>query len=351
MFTGLRCHGVEVDVVCEPDAPARRDYEEAGLDVTPVAVRRRIDFAAYRVVRALAENRRYDVVHMMTRRTLRHGIPAARRIGAAAIGYRGVIGRLHPWNPADRSTVLSPHLARIVAVSDAVRGSLLEPRWPGLRLDPDRVVTIHKGHDVGWYDEPPIDRADFGVPAGAFLVAFVANLRKGKAVGDVLEAFERLPASLGAYLLMVGEGTDAPPVLGRVAASPAAGRIRALGRRPSAFRYSAAADTLVLASRADGLSKVVIEAMASRVPPIVTPAAGGGELVRHEVEGLVVPFGDPEALASAMARLAGDAASRTALGAAARRRIVSDFSVEQTVRKTAALYEDVLREPRVPASP
>ena len=134
-----------------------------------------------------------------------------------------------------------------------------------------------------------------------------------------------------------------------IAASPAEARIHAIGYREAAVPYTAAADTLVLPSRAEGLSKVIIEAMACRVPPVVTPA-GGGELVRHGIDGLVVPYGARDELSHAIQQMAEDRERRKAMGEAAHRRIETDFSVEETVRKTRALYEELRLARRRPSA-
>jgi glycosyltransferase involved in cell wall biosynthesis len=86
--------------------------------------------------------------------------------------------------------------------------------------------------------------------------------------------------------------------------------------------------------------------MARGVPPIVTNAGGSPELVEHRRSGLVVSPGDPAALAAAILELYEQPALRAALGAAAQRRIATDFSSATTVQRTLDLYRELLQEPR-----
>lgn len=101
------------------------------------------------------------------------------------------------------------------------------------------------------------------------------------------------------------------------------------------------ADAFVLASRHEPLGVAYMEAMACELPVIGTDAGGVGELITHGCDGLLVPPGDAEDLAAAMAGLMRDHGLRQALGAAARRRIVEDFSSRRSADAlAAALSED-----------
>jgi len=76
---------------------------------------------------------------------------------------------------------------------------------------------------------------------------------------------------------------------------------------------------VVLASRREGLPNVLLEAMAHGRPVVATPVGGIPDLIQDDVNGLLVPVGDPVALASVLTRLAADPALGVRLGAAARR--------------------------------
>jgi glycosyltransferase involved in cell wall biosynthesis len=82
--------------------------------------------------------------------------------------------------------------------------------------------------------------------------------------------------------------------------------------------------------------------MACAVPVVATTAGAFPEVIDHGVTGLLVPPGDPAALAEAIARLMDDAALRRRMGDAGRARIEERFTWRQTALKTAALYGEVL---------
>ena len=84
-----------------------------------------------------------------------------------------------------------------------------------------------------------------------------------------------------------------------------------------------------------------LEAHASGTPVVCTDLPTGVPWVNVDGEtGLVVPVGDAEALGAALARLLGDEALRTRMGAYARERALAEFSVGRMVERTLAVYDE-----------
>jgi len=102
----------------------------------------------------------------------------------------------------------------------------------------------------------------------------------------------------------------------------------------------AQSDALALPSFAEGIPVVLMEAMAMQIPCVATWITGIPELITHATDGLLVPPGDAQALAGAIARLMDDAGLRRALGGNARQRILEKFDVQ---RNTEYLSDVFLR--------
>ena len=85
--------------------------------------------------------------------------------------------------------------------------------------------------------------------------------------------------------------------------------------------------------------------MAYGVPCVVTNSGGSPELIVDGESGFVVPIKDSQALASAFEKLYRDPELRYRMGEAATQRIATEFRNEDTIRKTIALYEELLRDP------
>jgi glycosyltransferase involved in cell wall biosynthesis len=139
---------------------------------------------------------------------------------------------------------------------------------------------------------------------------------------------------------------DAAKLDRRIKRSPAKERIHRVGWVSNAPELSAACDIFCLPStKREGLARSVIEAMAYRVPPVVTDAGGSPELVVDGECGFVVPPRDAGALAEAIGKLYRDNELRARFGDAARERIGTAFRNEDTVRNTIALYEELVPNP------
>ena len=100
----------------------------------------------------------------------------------------------------------------------------------------------------------------------------------------------------------------------------------------------------------DGMPRAMLEAAACGRPLVVSDVPGCRQFVRPGVEGLVVPPGDPGALAEALASLAGDPKFRLLAGAAARRRVLQDYTEEAVRAKIRDIYHAVRHGNQVPAS-
>lgn len=336
--------GVVPTVVCQPDAPMRGRLEAAGLEVVPVRLRSKADPTAIATLRRLRRERAFDLVHAYYKIALTNynlatlGLPRV-----PVVAYRGIIGNLSYWDPFSWLSFLDPRLERIVCVCEAIRQYFLhKPFLPGTRpFRPERVVTVYKGHRPAWYQQPDARLpADLAIPAGAPVIGCVARLKRRKGIVELIRAFEQLPAGHNAHLVLVGP--VAHRAIERAAAeSPAAERIRLTGYRPDAARIAGAFDIATLPSlRREGLPRAIIEAMAQRIPAVVSDAGGNPELVEDGVSGRVAPAGDVTALRDALAELLADPARRRRMGAAALARIEAQFTVERTAAETLAVYRE-----------
>jgi glycosyltransferase involved in cell wall biosynthesis len=123
------------------------------------------------------------------------------------------------------------------------------------------------------------------------------------------------------------------------------GRLVLAGWRDDMPAVYAAMDVFTLASSAEGLPLAMIEAMAMAKPTVSSMTVSANELVADGKTGYVVPINDVPAMAAAMKKLVADRDLRTRMGAAARDRAVSMFSVEQMVQGMERVFLESLRKP------
>lgn len=344
-FVGMHNAGIEITVVCPADHPNNQTLRDAGVPTVDIRLPRNFDKAGIAALREELIRGRYHIMHTFNNKAVSNGLRACKGLPVKIVCYRGIVGAVGFLDPMSWMRYLNPRIDRIVCVADAIRRHFLEMRPAFLRMPASRPVTIHKGHKLEWYDASPADLTAFGIPGDAFVVGCTANYRPRKGIDFLIDACEALPDDVPVHLLLVGH-MDAASLSRRIARSPIGERIHRVGFRTDAPALSAACDVFCLPStKREGLARSVIEAMAYRVPPIVTDSGGSPELVVDGVSGYVVPPRDARAIANAIEKLYRDPALRRRMGDAARTRIATDFRNEETVRKTIALYRELVPNP------
>lgn len=342
MIIGLKRKGVEACVaagrLCEPDMSK---LAAAGIPLEHVPCRSRTDRAAVAKLRVILSRFKPDIVHAFNNRTISNALLACKGMPVRFIAYRGVVGNVSFLNPGSWMTYLNPRVDRIVCVAEAIREYLLNLRFLWLRIQPRKLVTIYKGHDLSWYRAAPLNLAEFGISENDFVVACTANYRPRKGIEKIVEAAALLAHDPGIHFLLIGDMQNGN-LLRLIERSPARGRIHLAGYRKDAPQLQAACGACILPSlEREGLPKSVIEGMAYGLPAIVTDSGGSPELVEHGISGLVIPSGSARAIAEAVMELRSDPERRKRMGAAARKRIAEDFSIGVTIDKTYALYREL----------
>ena len=115
------------------------------------------------------------------------------------------------------------------------------------------------------------------------------------------------------------------------------------GFRRDVRRILSALDVVVLSSSApEPFGRVVIEGMAAGKPVVATAAGGVPEIITDGVDGLLVPAKDSKAMARAITWLLSNPECAKKMGAAARQRVVQDFTVTLHVAKIQSVYDAIL---------
>jgi glycosyltransferase involved in cell wall biosynthesis len=216
-----------------------------------------------------------------------------------------------------------------VANCDAARRALLADERPR----PDRVFVLENGVDL---DRFLCLRLPSGPPAR---VGAVANLREIKGLDVFVEAAASLRDSFPEVSFHVaGEGEYRAALEERVRKTDLLGRFHLPGSQSDVPAFLSGLDMAVLPSRAEGMPNAVLEYMAAGRPIVATAVGATPELIHDGVHGLLVPPGDPAALAGAMRRLLSDRVLACRLAEAARERAARRYSRYAMVRRFEAFY-------------
>jgi glycosyltransferase involved in cell wall biosynthesis len=334
--------GVEIEIMCPSSAPFFKYLKESGIKVIDFSPKNRIDLGAIRKIRERVKESQIDILHGFNNRAVSNSILASIGLPVKFVAYRGITGNDSFLNPGSWLTYLHPKVDRVVCVAEAVRQHFLQMQFLRLRLNPRKYVTIYKGHDLKWYADSPLSLNQFGIPKDAFVVSCIANFRPRKGLHVLIDAMSYLTQASTVHLLLVGN-MDSSRLKTQIRQSPLIDRIHLTGFRDDAPALIASSHVNVLPSlRREGLPKGVIEAMAYGIPPIVTDSGGSPELVIDKESGLIVPSGNAEAIARAVTYLYENPQLREKMGFNARERIRTHFRIEDTIKRTYALYNELI---------
>ncbi len=233
--------------------------------------------------------------------------------------------------------------AALLAVSDAAYDALP----PALRR---RARVVVHGVDLSASramadrrDEVRVAvRSELGVPEGELLAVTVAGLRSEKGYDVLLETARVLDdRHLPVRFAAAGTGVLDAELTASLAELGLSDRVRLLGHRDDALALMTAADLVVLPSRQEGLPVVLMEATSVGAPIVATAVGGVPQVITDEVNGLLVPPGEPDSLARAVDRLVADPLLRHRLG----KQAMADASRYDITRATAeveGVYDKIL---------
>jgi UDP-glucose:(heptosyl)LPS alpha-1,3-glucosyltransferase len=205
---------------------------------------------------------------------------------------------------------------------------------------PDRVTVVYNGVDLRRFHPDraaslrAAARAEMGMPPDAWVALFVGSGFARKGLDTLLAAFAEL-GDRRARLAIAGRG-DGARVRAAAARLGASDRVTWLGVRPDVERLYAAADALVLPARYEPFGNVVLEALASGLPVLVSRAVGAGDLVRPGVNGGLLDGVGSADLREGLERLRDADAAQLRAGA---RQSAEPFTHAAQVRALRAVYE------------
>ncbi len=218
----------------------------------------------------------------------------------------------------------------------------------GLAPSHNGVALCYHGLDLDRFASPPLRPAggDGSDPARPVVVLSVGRAVEKKGYDDLLTALALLPADLAWRFVHIGGGALARRLKRQARRLGLDGRIEWRGAQPQPDVLAAyrAADLFVLAAKIgrdsdrDGLPNVLMEAQSQRLACVATRLAGIAELIENNRTGVLVPPGDPPALAAALAALIRDPARRQGLAVAGEARVRRDFAMARGIAGLAARF-------------
>lgn len=289
---------------------------------------------------------RPDVVHVQTKPDKLWGRLAAVR-GRAPLLVSAARYSKASWH--DR--FLLHRVSAVIANCNRRRDAFVED----FSFPADRVFTLPNGVEADRLRPPDRTtrdrhRAELGLAPDDLIAVQAARFHPIKDQPTAIKALAQVRSNHPeAKLLLVGQGGTEPSLRRLIARLGLTGAVIFAPPKPDPYSYYAAADIGLLSSRGEGLPRVLVEEAACGLPLAATDVGGCREIARPDQTGLIVPPGDPTALAEAWSRLADRPELRRSLGRAGRRLVETEYTSIKMIADFQDIIERLVVENRVVA--
>lgn len=331
------------------EGPLAEESRRNGIAYIPISLGKRLSLRPIREIAGVLRENRIDILHTHGGIAGLYGRSAVRRAGTPAVVHSlHGIHYLHYRNPflrhlyvrLERRCSRSTDRLILVCQSDLRRARKY-------RLAPEgKMNVILNGTDV--HPEPAPEeisrrRIDLGWPSGRPVVGTVARLHRQKGVVNLLRAASEILRVFPEVLItVVGDGPQKNSLRREAQLLGLEGRLLFLGEREDAASIMALFDIFVLPSLWEGLPFVLVEAAGLGKPIVATAVDGVPEILEDRKTGLLVPPGDPSALAAAVLELLKNKDKAHRLGESARTLVPPRFPLRRMVDQTQNLYLEVI---------
>jgi glycosyltransferase involved in cell wall biosynthesis len=337
----LRRLGHNVTAVCPPGGWLSEQLRASGVPALEIPMHGFTSVRAPFTIRSFARRHEIDLIHTHLTRATYMGYLAG------MISKVPVVSTVHVWSRDFAYRYLPRHNHWYVAVSDYMRGVLLDRGLPA-----SRVQTVYNGTQFAAPDflipaGALSVRAELGLPADSELIGLFGRVDAFKGHPILVRAVRSIVAHCPrAYFVFVGHAEPGiQQALWEMASSDGfSDRLRFTGVRDDVPRLMEAMDVITLPSLTEACSMAIIEAMAVGKPIVATRAGGNLELVQDGVTGLLVER-TPESLAKAITELMLNPTRRVAMGEAGKQRADKSFSASAMALNMESLYRRILSLP------
>ena len=241
------------------------------------------------------------------------------------------------------------HLASAIhAVTPGVRDAAIET----MGIPAGKILLGERGRDQERFrpatpNEAILARDRLEVASDAEVLVAVGRHEHVKGFAHLIASVATLQRRRPDLVLLIAgrPGGESAPLAEQVASLPRPEDVRLLGDRDDVEVILHAADLFVLSSLREGAAGGSIEAMACGLPIVATDLAGTRGILRDGHEAVLVPAGDPAALAAAIGRVLDDPALAAALGATGHRTFLDRFTIERAAEALAGVYRSAAARP------
>jgi len=315
-----------------------------GVEYVEVVERHSFDPSIWFDLRRLIRHRRIDIVHAHDYKTNLLAWLLARSEPITPLstvhGWTGRSSRERwVYYPCDKRILAS--FPKLIAVSSGIRRELVRH---GAR--PSRIVTVLNGIDHRAFrrdrSREASIRRQLALDDDDVVIGAVGRLEEQKRFDLLLDAFAELRRTRPKLkLLIAGDGSLRDALLGRAARLGLGASCRLLGHRSDLIELHHAFNLFVQSSDYEGTPNAVLEAMALETPVIATNVGGTAEIMRHAIDGVIIPPGHCAALIHAIGAALAAPHAAASRATEARSHVETALSFDARMAAVEAIYLDL----------
>ena len=338
LLEALSSSDVTSTLICPVGSAIGKSARERGVAVEEVGYRGDLDWMVMPKIKRLLRQHSIDLVHVHSRR----GADLWGGLAARQVGLPCVISRRVDHHEVRWWTTLKYALCdHVIAISEGIRAVLLADG-----VSAEKVSCVRSAVDFERFqavsDSAGV-RARFGLPDDSVVVGMAAQLIPRKGHDVLLEAVSALKDRWPQLrVLIMGKGPLAISVAQQIDAMGLEEQVHCVGFLTDIETVFPHLAFLVHPARTEGLGVALLQAASAGLAVIASRAGGMPEAVLDEETGLLIPPGNAPALVAAMERLLSDPALADQYGAAGRRRMADEFSIEAMAAGNVAVYRRLI---------
>ncbi len=340
LLEGMHKKGYKTALVCRSGSEFETYCRSKNLPVFPIPMAGEIDFfCGYRIA-GICRTHGFKILHLHSAHAIATGLWAKLFFRPLKlIGVRRVDFHIRK-NVLSRFKYKTPMLDRLVCISKKIYEVAKEDGIPE-----DKLRIIYSGVDLKKFDNdfPDLNfKEELGIPENHTVVGTVAAMAWHKDYPNLLKAAKKvLDRQKNITFCAVGSGPDEQQIVELREELGLGSRFILTGFRTDVGKFLKNFDIFVHASCMEGLGTSILDAQGACLPVIGSYAGGIPEIIQNQVNGLLVPARNPDALAGSILELVNNHTLRKKLGKKGKE-TVERFSIANTIENNLNLYREIM---------
>lgn len=337
LVKGLQKQKKKQIVIGQPNSELQKKITGIA-EFIPVKMRGEVDPFCIRKIRKIIHDHKVKIIHAHTAKAHSIALRACHKYHHIRLLVSRRVDFPIKKNFLSKRKYFTPKVDYFLCVSDNVKSILIEDG-----VDPYKILTVRSGVDLSrFHKKVDINSLyqEFPFAQESVVIGNIAALVDHKDQKTLLHSIAKIQTKHPFKLLIIGEGELRQELIALCKQLQLEDKVIFTGFRKDILELLQFINIFTLTSKEEGLGTSVLDAMAAGLPCVVTRGGGIGEMIVHDRGGFIADVGDCNGLAKSFTRLIENQQIREEQGKFNLQH-VKKFSVEETVKKTIAIYDSL----------